>query len=75
MNLTLEVDLPADMPRFRLPEAVGGNAPPLDRQGSGQPLTPRERGEAEGLVSLAEFLTLSRLRQEEAARVRHSPTG
>jgi len=36
----------------------------LDRQDSGQPLTARERDEAEGLVNLAEFLTLLRLRAE-----------
>ncbi len=65
MTLTLEVDLPADMARFRLPEAVGARLQTLlDRQESGQPLTPQERNEAEGLVSLAEFLTLLRLRAE-----------
>jgi hypothetical protein len=31
---------------------------------SGQPLTAQERAEAEGLVNLAEFLTLLRLRAE-----------
>ena len=65
MTLTLEVELPADMPGFRLPEAVGARLQPLlDRQESGQPLTSQERDEAEGLVSLAEFLTLLRLRAE-----------
>jgi hypothetical protein len=65
MTMTLEVDLPADMDQFRLPEAVGARLQTLlDRQESGQPLTPQERNEAEGLVSLAEFLTLLRLRAE-----------
>ena len=36
----------------------------LDRQDSGQPLNPSERSEAEGLVNLAELLTLLRLRAE-----------
>jgi hypothetical protein len=36
----------------------------LDRQDCGQPLTVPEREEAEGLVNLAEFLTLLRLRPE-----------
>jgi len=36
----------------------------LDLQDSGQPLTAHERDEAEGLVNLAEFLTLLRLRAE-----------
>jgi hypothetical protein len=65
MTLTLEVDLPADLARFRLPEAVAARLQTLlDRQDSGQSLTPQEREEAEGLVSLSEFLTLLRLRAE-----------
>ena len=65
MTLTLEVDLPDDLARFRLPEAVAARLQSLlDRQDSGQPLTTQEREEAEGLVDLAEFLTLLRLRAE-----------
>lgn len=65
MTLTLEVDLPDDLARFRLPGAVAARLQTLlDRQDSGQPLTAQERGEAEGLVNLAEFLTLLRLRAE-----------
>lgn len=63
MTFTIDVDLPADLDRFRLPRAVGGRLQALlDRQDSGQPLTDLEREEAEGLVNLAEFLTLLRLR-------------
>lgn len=65
MTLTIEVDLPADLGRFRLPEAVNARLQDLlDRQDSGQPLSVQERDEAEGLVDLAEFLTLLRLRAE-----------
>jgi hypothetical protein len=65
MTVTLEVDLPADLARFRLPEAVAARLQSLlDRQDSGQPLTAQERDEAEGLVNLSEFLTLLRLRAE-----------
>jgi hypothetical protein len=65
MTLTLEVDLPDDLARFRLPEAVVARLQTLlDRQDSGQFLTAQEREEAEGLVDLAEFLTLLRLRAE-----------
>jgi hypothetical protein len=65
MTLTLEVDLPHDLARFRLPEAVAARLLTLlDRQDSGQPLTAQQREEAEGLVDLAEFLTLLRLRTE-----------
>jgi hypothetical protein len=65
MTLTLEVDLPADLANFRLPGAVAARLQSLlGRQDSGQPLTAQEREEAEGLVDLAEFLTLLRLRAE-----------
>ena len=65
MTMTIEVDLPSDLARFRLPEAVDVRLQTLlDRQDSGQPLTTPERDEAEGLVDLAEFLTLLRLRAE-----------
>lgn len=69
MTLTIEVDLPADLARFRLPEAVAARLQTLlDRQDSGQPLTEQEREEAEGLVNLAEFLTLLRLRSERMSQ-------
>ena len=65
MTMTLNIDLPDDLARFRLPPAVDARLQALlDRQDSGQPLTPLEREEAEGLVSLAELLTLLRLRAE-----------
>ncbi len=65
MTLTLEVDLPADLARFQLPEAVAARLQTLlDRQDSGHSLTPQERDEAEGLVDLSEFLALLRLRTE-----------
>jgi hypothetical protein len=68
MTLTLEVELPADLARFRLPEAVAGRLRSLlDRQDSGEVLSAEERAEAEGLVNLAEFLTLLRLRAERTA--------
>jgi hypothetical protein len=68
MTMTLEVDLPADLARFRLPLAVAARLQSLlDRQDAGQPLTAQERAEAEGLVTLTEFLTLLRLRAERMA--------
>ena len=69
MTLTIEVELPGDLARFKLPEAVAARLQALlDRQDSGQPLTISERNEAEGLVNLAEFLTLLRLRAERTMR-------
>jgi hypothetical protein len=68
MTLTFEVDLPDELARFRLPDAVAARLQSLlDRQDSGQPLTDPERAEAEGLVNLSEFLTLLRLRAERMA--------
>lgn len=65
MTLTLDVELPADLERFRLPEAVHAHLQSLlDRQDAGQALSPEERAEAEGLVNVAELLTLLRLRAE-----------
>lgn len=55
MTMTIELDLPPDPARFRLPEAVAERLQTLlDRQDSGLPLTERERAEAEGLVDLSE---------------------
>jgi hypothetical protein len=68
MTVTIEVDLPADLVRFRLPEALAARLRGLlDRQDSGRPLTEQERAEAQGLVDLAEFLTLLRLRAERTS--------
>jgi hypothetical protein len=65
MTLTIEVDLPEDLARFRLPDGVDARLQELlDRQDGGTPLSPQEREEAEGLVHLADFLTLLRLRTE-----------
>ena len=65
MTMTLELDLPGDLSRLKLPKAVDSRLHALlDRQDSGQPLSSAEREEAEGLVQLCEFLTLLRLRKE-----------
>ncbi len=65
MPLTLAIDPPADLARFRLPAAVAARLHSLlDRQDTGQPLSADERAEAEGLVDLADQLTLLRLRAE-----------
>lgn len=66
-NLNFNFDLPDDLNRFKLPAAVDARLQSLlDRQDGGQPLTDQERKEAEGLVSIAEVLTLLRLRAERA---------
>ena len=68
MPVTLAIDPPADLARFRLPAAVAARLQSLlDRQDAGQPLSPDERAEAEGLADLADLLTLLRLRAEWGA--------
>lgn len=69
MTLTIEVELPADLARFRLPDAVHARLQNLlDQQDAGQPLSKQEQSEAEGLVNLAEFLTLLKLRAERQSQ-------
>ena len=72
--VTIELDLPDDLARFRLPAAVNARLRKLlDRQDSGIPLKETERREAEGLVELAELLTLLRLRAEGASQKAVTP--
>ena len=59
----LEIEVPEDLARLRLPEGVDRRLQALlDKQDGGAPLTPDEQAEAEGLVDLADLLTLLRLR-------------
>jgi hypothetical protein len=65
MSQTLSVELliPDDLARFRLPHGVDERLTHLlDRQDAGERLSRGERAEAEGLVELAEMLALLRLR-------------
>jgi hypothetical protein len=67
MTLTIDVELPQDLAKFQLPPAVQDRLRDLlDRQDAGQPLNAAERSEAEGLVDLAELLTLLKQRAEKA---------
>ncbi|NJO86321.1 MAG: hypothetical protein HC818_07145 [Synechococcaceae cyanobacterium RM1_1_27] len=59
------IEIPIELIHFQLPIAVHDRLQLLlDRQDSGEPLTLRERNEAEGLVELAEFLSLLHLRSQ-----------
>jgi len=59
------VDVPDTLERLRLPPAVGDRLTELlDRQDANGALSAAERQEAEGLVDLADLLTLLRLRAE-----------
>ena len=67
-SVLIELEMPEDLARFRLPEGVHRRLQELlDRQDGGQPLTEAEQREAEGLVNLSEVLSLLRLRAERAA--------
>lgn len=58
-----------DLDQLRLPPGVEARLTALlDRQDCGDELTPEERREAEGLVELAELLSLLRLRAERRWR-------
>jgi hypothetical protein len=65
--ITLEV--PSDLEELRLPKGVNERLQYLlDRQDRGELLTPLERLEAEGLVKLAELLSLLRSRAQRVAQ-------
>ena len=70
-TVAIEVKMPNDLAEFRLPPGVNARLQQLlDKQDSGRRLRAAERLEAEGLVNLAEFLTLLRLRAERLGQTR-----
>ncbi len=61
------IEIPIELTRFQLPQAVQARLQfLLDRQDEGNTLSQAERQEAEGLVELAEFLSLLHLRSTRA---------
>jgi len=72
-KVDFEIELPADLAKLHLPEALDRRLQSLlDKQNQGTPLTADEQAEAEGIVDLADLLTLLRLRTR--ARVDGSPS-
>ncbi|MEW6756047.1 MAG: hypothetical protein AB1505_34475 [Candidatus Latescibacterota bacterium] len=64
-RVLVEIEMPDDLSRFSLPDGVDARLQELfDRQESGEVLTAAERKEAEGLVDLAELLSLLKLRTQ-----------
>ncbi len=60
------VEIPIGLAQFKLPPAVHDRLQfLLDRQDAGTQLSENERLEAEGLVELAEFLSLLKLRSHQ----------
>jgi len=70
-QVLIELEVPDELKGLHMPEGVHRRLQGLlDRQDSGKKLTADERSEAEGLVTLAELLSLLRLRAEQAAKKR-----
>lgn len=68
-HVLVEIEMPAELAKFKLPEGVDQRLQELlDRQDRGETLTPAERKEAEGLVNLAEMLSLLRLRAQRVSQ-------
>ncbi|MFM6079211.1 MAG: hypothetical protein ACKPCI_11990 [Dolichospermum sp.] len=67
--MTQVIEIPVSLTYFQLPEAVQARLQYLlDRQDAGEELTLAERDEAQGLVDLAEFLSLLSLRSQRILR-------
>ena len=63
------VEIPLELTSFQLPVGVQQRLDSLlDRQDTGESLTIAEFSEAEGLVELAEFLSLLQLRSQRATQ-------
>ena len=68
-TIQLEIEMPGDLARFRLPRGVQKRLQILlDKQDQGAGLTTAEKREAEGLVDLIEILSLLRLRAQRLSR-------
>jgi hypothetical protein len=72
-SVVVEIEVPGWLRQFRFPKALDRRLTALlDKQDSGQKLTPEERKEAEGLVDVAEMLSLLKLKVERAAQEKRS---
>jgi hypothetical protein len=68
-RVTIELDVPTNLTSFRLPKGVQSRLRYLlDKQDQGKTLTAAERQETEGLVDMAEWLSLLKLSAQPAVR-------
>lgn len=68
--VVIELEVPGDLKRFTLPAGVKHRLQTLlDRQDQGEVPSPDERSEAEGLVDLAELLSLLKLRARRLGKI------
>ena len=69
MSVVMEIEVPTSLSSFHLPDGVQDRLQELlVRQDRGETLSVAERNEAEGLVDLAEWLSLLRLQARRLAR-------
>ena len=67
--ISIDLPVPAGLAHFKLPAGVQRRLKKLlDQQDAGTALTAAERREAEGLVEMAEFLSLLKLRANKPKR-------
>jgi hypothetical protein len=70
----VRVELPGDLQRLRFPKALDRRLHELlDKQSTEGKLSAAERAEAEGLVEVAEMVSLLRLRTERKRNRKSSP--
>ena len=68
MSIQLQMEMPGDLAKFRLPKGVHHRLQDLlDKQDQGRPLTTTEKREAKGLVEVVEMLSLLRLRSRRVS--------
>ncbi len=69
-SILIDLEIPEDLEQFKLPKAVDRRLQSLlDKQDQGENLSHAEHMEAEGLVNLAELLSLLRLRARRISRI------
>lgn len=67
-NLSVKVEIPVPPRQIRLPKGVDDRLQRLlDKQDRGEKLTAAEKREADGLVELAEMLSLMRVKSERVS--------
>lgn len=68
-TISINLPVPTGLSAFKLPAGVQKRLTALlDKQDSGTPLSASERREAEGLVEMAEFLSLLKLRSRRSRK-------
>lgn len=68
-NAVIKIEIPVSLRQIKLPKGVDNRLQKLlDQQDKGEKLTTAEKNEAEGLIDLAEMLSLLRLRSQRVSR-------